>query len=150
MSVRNVAKRETKWHSSENAVDRGCAYVQIKKKHYENYWYYYKSVWKFPWKKSKIIGLFSEFGCIGYVTKQEKFKKQMIDKLFKAIMVGYANNHTRDTYKLYNPETKRVIMTRDIKWADWKNTDATETLKMFREAEKEYLVPGIEKDDIPM
>ena len=94
--------------------------------------------------------MFSELGCIGYVTKQEKFKKQMIDKVFKAIMVGYAYNHTRDTYKLYNPETKRLIMTRDINWEDWKNTDAAEILKMFREAEREYLVPGIEKDDIPM
>ena len=101
-------------------------------------------------EKSKIIGLFSEFGCIRYVTKQEKFKKQIIDKVFKAIMVGYAENNTRDTYKLFNLETKRVIMTRDINWEDWKNTDAAEILKMFREAEREYLVPGIEKDDIPM
>ena len=30
-------------------------------------------------------------------------------------MVGYAYNHIRYTYKLYNPETKRVIMTRDVK-----------------------------------
>ena len=73
----------------------------------------------------------------------------MTDKTFKAIMVGYANNHTRDTYKLYNPETKRVVMTRGVKWAYWKYTDPTETLKMLREAEKEYLVPGIEEDVIP-
>ena len=31
-------------------------------------------------------------------------------------MVGYAEKHTRDTYKLHDPETKRVIMTRYIKW----------------------------------
>ena len=42
----------------------------------------------------------------------------MIDKKFMAIMVGYADNHTRDMYKLYNPETKIVIMTRDVKWED--------------------------------
>ena len=65
-------------------------------------------------------------------------------------MVGYSDNHTRYTYKLYNLETKRIIFTRDLKWADWKNTDPAETLKMFREAEKEYLVPGIEEDVIPM
>ena len=28
-------------------------------------------------------------------------------------------------------------------------TDPAETLKMFREANKEYLVPGIEEDRIP-
>ena len=58
----------------------------------------------------------------------------MIGKKIKAIMVGYADNHTRDTYKLYKPETKRVIMTRDVKCADWKMTDPAETLKMFCES----------------
>ena len=64
-------------------------------------------------------------------------------------MGGYTDNHTRDTYKLYNPETNRVIMTRGVKWEDWKMTDPADTLKMFYEAEKEYLVPGIEEDIIP-
>ena len=31
-------------------------------------------------EKPKIIGLFLEFGCIGYVTKQEKFKKKTTEK----------------------------------------------------------------------
>ena len=64
-------------------------------------------------------------------------------------MVKYAENHTRDTYKLYKPDTKRVIITRDFKWVDWKMTDQTENLKMFRKAHKEHLVPGIEEDNIP-
>ena len=92
-----------------------------------------------------IIGSFSEFGRIGSVTKQGKFKKQTTDKPFKAIMMGYVKNHTRDTYKCYNPEIKRVIMTRDVRWGDWKNTYPRETLKMFHETEKEYLVPVIEE-----
>ena len=50
---------------------------------------------------------------------------------------------------MYNPETNRVILTRDVKWEDRKNTDPTETLKMFREAEEGDLVPGIEEDVIP-
>ena len=40
-------------------------------------------------------------------------------------------------------------MTRDVKWAYWKITNPAETLKMFRKAEKEYLVPGIEGNIIP-
>ena len=51
-------------------------------------------------KKLKIIGLFLEFGRIGYVTKQEKFKKQITGNKFKAIMVEYQDNHTKDMYKL--------------------------------------------------
>ena len=39
-------------------------------------------------------------------------------------------------------------MTRDVKWANWKMNDPEETLNMFREENKEYLVPGIEEDNI--
>ena len=56
----------------------------------------------------------------------------MKDKTYKAIMVGYSDNHTRDTYKLYNPETNRVVISRDIKWVEWKKTDPEETMKMIR------------------
>ena len=48
-------------------------------------------------EKPNIIGFFSEFGRTGYVNKRENLKKKMTDKTFKVIMVGYANNHTRDT-----------------------------------------------------
>ena len=51
-------------------------------------------------------------------------------------------------YKLYNTETNRVIMNRDVKFADWRKTNPEETMKIFREAEKEDLVPGIEEDII--
>ena len=64
-------------------------------------------------------------------------------------MVGYADNNMRDTYKVYNKETKIVIMTMDVKWEYWKKTNPVKTLKMFRKAEKECLVPGIEEDVIP-
>ena len=50
-------------------------------------------------EKPKIIDSFSEFGRIGYVTKRDTFKNQITDKTFKAVMVGYSENHTRDTYK---------------------------------------------------
>ena len=77
-----------------------------------------------------------EFGHTGYVTKRDKFKKPITDKKIKAITVGYAENHTRDRFKLYYSQTKRAIMTRDVKWEDWKNTNLKEILKMFCKAEK--------------
>ena len=87
-------------------------------------------------EKPKIVGLFLGFGRIGYITKQEKFRKQITDKTFKVIMVVYSDKRMRDTYKLYNPEAKIVVMTWDVKWADWKMTDPVETLKIFREEDK--------------
>ena len=60
-------------------------------------------------------------------------------------MVVYTDNNKRDAYKLYITDTKRVVICRDVKWADWKITDPTETLKMSRKAHKEYFVPVIEE-----
>ena len=60
-------------------------------------------------------------------------------------MVEYDENHTRDTYKLCNPETKRVILSRDIKCSQWKNTDPEETMKIFRHLNENDLVSGIEE-----
>ena len=40
--------------------------------------------------------------------------------MYKAIMIGYTDNHTRNTYKLYNTEIKRVIMTRYVEWEERK------------------------------
>ena len=48
-------------------------------------------------EKTKIIGLFLEFGRIGYVTKWENVTKQMTDKTFKATMMGYTDNNMWDT-----------------------------------------------------
>ena len=39
-------------------------------------------------------------------------------------------------------------MKTDVKWEEWKITDPGETLKMFRDPHKEYLVPGIKEDKI--
>ena len=46
-------------------------------------------------------------------------------------------------YKLYNPETNRVIISIDIEWSEWEKTHLEETMNMFRTLNKKYLVPGI-------
>ena len=35
-------------------------------------------------------------------------------------MIGYADKHTRNTYKLYKPDIKRFVITRDVHWEEWK------------------------------
>ena len=77
----------------------------------------------FHGEKPKIIDLLSEFGCITCLTKIENIKKHMKNKKYKAVMVGYIDNYTRDTYKLYNTDTKGFIMKRDIQWEEWKMID---------------------------
>ena len=34
-------------------------------------------------------------------------------------MVGYENDHNGDVYRMYNPETKKVILSRDVVWGEW-------------------------------
>ena len=36
-----------------------------------------------------------------------------------------------------------VIMTRDIKWVEWKITDPVETMNIFSDLNEDYIVPGI-------
>ena len=54
----------------------------------------------------------------------------------KCIMIGYAINSTRDTYRMFDPATKHVIETRDVKWSDWHglmNREPTQGMKEFKE-----------------
>ena len=74
----------------------------------------------------------------------------MTDKTYKSIMVGYSDNHTIYMYKLYNNDTNLVIITRDVKWVEWKIIDTAETMNMFRDLHEDDLVPGIEEDKTPM
>ena len=54
------------------------------------------------------------------------------------MMVGYAQNHGAGTYRLYNRKTKRIIMSRDVKWMDFKS----KTL----ETEFELFEPGLKSE----
>ena len=83
----------------------------------------------------------------------------MKEKTYKTIMVGYADNHKKDTYKLYNTDTNRVIMTRYIKWGEWKMIDSLETLKILCNSNEGDIVPDTEeykttmsepKDNLPV
>ena len=60
-------------------------------------------------------------------------------------MVGSSKTHTHDTYKLYNPETERVVMIREINQEEWKNTDPEKTMKMFLDLNENYLVTCIQE-----
>ena len=50
------------------------------------------------------ISNIKQFGKIGFVTIQNKMKKKLSKRSFKAIMV--LKNHSNDNYYMYNPETK--------------------------------------------
>jgi len=74
-----------------------------------------------------------EFGQIGYVTTRKQIKKKWTDKSVKCLMVGYADDHSGDTYQMYDPMTGCVRITRDVIWSEWKRVDPKETMKVFEE-----------------
>jgi hypothetical protein len=86
------------------------------------------------WSDKSIRSYFNklvQFGRVGYVAKKEKIKSKMSEKGFTAIMVGYAANSGSGTYRLYNPKTKRVIQSRDVKWDAFIGVNANNDPSMF-------------------
>jgi hypothetical protein len=72
-----------------------------------------------------------QFGRVGYVAKKATLKAKMNEKGYPAIMVGYAANSSSGTYRLYNPSTKRVIHSRDVKWNEFIAADDNYDPAMF-------------------
>jgi transposase InsO family protein len=82
-------------------------------------------------KPPKLLDNLVQFGRIGYVTIRNTTAK-LTPKSIKMVMLGYAPDHAGDVYRLYNPETKRIVESRDVTWAEWHGgPDVPESLKMF-------------------
>jgi hypothetical protein len=87
-----------------------------------------------PGKMSKLYPMLQPFGRIGYVTIRKKMKATWKEKSVKHVMVGYAKNHSSDTYRMFDPKTKAISQTRDIStWAEWKRVDPKQDIECFRE-----------------
>ena len=43
--------------------------------------------------------------------------------------MGYSNFHSHNTFRLYNPITKRVFHSRDVKWSQWNTVDQKQSLR---------------------
>jgi hypothetical protein len=103
----------------------------------------------FTGKQSKLYGRLVEFGRIGQVPIRAKFKGKWKEKSYRAIMVGYAKNHSADTYRLYNPIRKSIIENRDVTWLDWNRLNPARNLSIFA-TEPELLTNlGINDEEAP-
>ena len=84
-----------------------------------------------------------EFGRIGFVTIHNSIRSKMKPKSIKCIFVGYAPHHTSDTYKMYNPVTGKLILSRDIRWLDWVPYNPISTLPIDAQepSDTHFLIP---------
>ena len=58
------------------------------------------------------------FGELGFATDRAEIKSKLADRSHKVMFLGYAEEHDGDCYRLYKIGTKRVILSRDVRWAD--------------------------------
>ncbi|PNX68425.1 cysteine-rich receptor-like protein kinase 25-like protein, partial [Trifolium pratense] len=64
---------------------------------------------------------FKVFGCIAYTHVPDAQRKKLDDKSIKCIFLGISEESK--AYRLYHPPTKRIIISRDVKFAEqekWK------------------------------
>ena len=59
------------------------------------------------------------FGRIGWVKIGAKKTNKLEEKAIKCVMVGYSHDHAGDTYRMFNPQTRKILNSRNIRWADW-------------------------------
>src|SRR5210317_14677 len=94
---------------------------------------------KFYKKKSLDIKYLKRFGEIGVIANRKSIKTKTEDRGSKCYFVGYADDHTPDTYRMFNPNTNKIILSRDIRWID--------TFKMQRDETNEEKIKYLEFED---
>ncbi len=77
----------------------------------------YKKFYKEDPVYKKHWRTFGEQGVIT-LTSGITMKSKLQDRGIKAIFLGYAANHTGNVYRMQNLETKKILITRDVKWLD--------------------------------
>ena len=84
-------------------------------------------------QRNRILDHLQPFGRVAYITNRSKIRAKLDPKSVKCVFVGYADDHSGDTYKFYNPATKATILSRDVhQWMEWHGRiTATDDLPLF-------------------
>lgn len=61
---------------------------------------------------------FKKFGCIAYANVSDQKRRKLDDKGEKCTFLGVSNQSK--AYKLYNPSTKKIIISRDVNFDESK------------------------------
>ena len=65
------------------------------------------------------------------VTNRKKLKSKLEPRGKQCIWLGYADLHSKDTHRIYNPKTRSLILSRDVTFLpkDSKLSEVTETIQ---------------------
>jgi hypothetical protein len=67
------------------------------------------------------VSHFKVFGCVAYAHVPKEMRRKLDDRSEKCIFVGYSEQSK--AYRLYNPITKKLIVSRDVKFQEDKSWD---------------------------
>ena len=70
----------------------------------------------------KYMRTFGEMAVIA-IHEGKKMRSKLDDRGKTCMFVGYADDHSRDVYRFLNIHTKRIIISRDVRWLNiiWKH-----------------------------
>ena len=73
-------------------------------------------------KYMKYLRTFGEMAVIA-IHEGKKMRSKLDDRGKMCMFVGYADDHSRDVYRFLNIHTKRIIISRDVRWLNiiWKH-----------------------------
>ena len=73
-------------------------------------------------KYMKYMSTFGEMAVIA-IHEGKKMRSNLDDRGKTCMFVGYADDHSRDVYRFLNIHTKRIIISRDVRWLNitWKH-----------------------------
>ena len=72
-------------------------------------------------KYAKSLRTFGEMAVIA-IHEGKKMRSKLDERGKTCMFVGYAEDHTKDVYRFLNIHTKRIILSRDVRWLNiiWK------------------------------
>ena len=93
-------------------------------------------------KYTRSLRTFGEMAVIA-IHEGKKMRSKVDDRGKTCMFVGYADDHTKDVYRFLNIHTKRIILSRDVRWLNiiWKQYKkksiyATRQLELFLDEEE--------------
>lgn len=107
---------------------------------------------KFYGKDNEIKNHLRSFGEVGIVTFRKGNKSNKIKNRGQpCVMVGYSSEHPKGTYQMFDPKTRKVILTRDVNWIGknyqkWKKSRKELESDSETESEEEEIVGHYNKE----
>ena len=97
-------------------------------------------------KYMRCIRTFGELAVIA-IHEGKKMRSKLDDRGKTCMFVGYADDLSTDVYRFLNIRTKRIIISRDVRWLiwkhyRWKSIYARKQVKLFLDEEEQSLEDG--------